>query len=231
VAGRPARARNATTSQPPGLPNRHVRSRSYRRACAVGRARRRGTTALCLAIGIVGATLSACSETTKYRVLSFFLDGVPTPGSLREPSVTGDEAASGAISSGKVPSAVPPPQRHFTHQPYAEGRCGGCHDSASGQLLRPIQDGLCLTCHADVAKGRHVHGPVAVNGCDLCHLHHTAPYPNLLQRDPTATCLNCHEREDLAEVAQHELMDRQSCTDCHDPHHGDARYFLKRGGP
>lgn len=230
MSRRRTRGRNNSGTQRLRLRHRLLRYCFRWETHAGWRLTRRSTTTLCLCIGIAGAFLSACSETTKYHVLSFFLDGVPKPETLRGPPPEGEQPAeTGALT--EVRGAAAPPQRYYAHRPYREGRCGGCHSPTSGQLLRPIADGLCLNCHADVAKGRYVHGPVAVNGCDLCHLPHSAPYPKLLQRDPTATCLYCHEREDLAEVPQHKAMDRQGCTDCHDPHHGDRRYFLKRGGP
>ncbi|MDO8630515.1 MAG: cytochrome c3 family protein, partial [Phycisphaerales bacterium] len=106
---------------------------------------------------------AACSSTTRYHVLSFFLDGVPPPGSG---PATKTPSGSGRLEAGGGVEAPPPaaPVRFFAHTPYRDNRCGGCHDTNSGQLVRPIEEGLCLTCHSSlVAEARFVHGPVAVN--------------------------------------------------------------------
>jgi predicted CXXCH cytochrome family protein len=178
----------------------------------------------------IAAMIPACSESTRYRVLSFFLDGVPPPGV--EPSrgypVTSrgmDRAAAPAGGTGAAPERA----RLFAHTPYRENRCGGCHDPQSGQLVRPVEDGLCILCHkSSPGAVRYVHGPVAVNECLLCHHYHAAPRPNLLLADATATCFQCHEQGDLSEGEHHAAIGQRSCVECHDPHGGEERFFLKR---
>lgn len=174
---------------------------------------------------------AACSPTTRYRVLSFFLDGVPPAGSVpatKTSSGSGRPDADGGVEA-PAPAA---PVRFFAHTPYRDNRCGGCHDTTSGQLVRPIEEGLCLTCHSSlVAEARFVHGPVVVSDCTTCHHHHTSPYPNLLLKDTVATCLQCHDEDDLAAGEHHASIGQRSCVDCHNPHSGEDRFFLKRSAP
>lgn len=174
---------------------------------------------------------AACSSTTRYRVLSFLFDGVPPPGSV--PSTTTSSGSGRRGADGGIEAPAPTaPVRIFSHTPFRDNRCGGCHDTNSGQLVRRIEEGLCLTCHsAMIAPTRFLHGPVAVSDCTTCHHYHSSPYPNLLLKDATATCLQCHDGDDLAAGDYHAAMGQRSCIDCHNPHGGEDRFFLKRSVP
>mgnify|MGYP001560738352 FL=1 len=179
--------------------------------------------------GGAAALCAACSPTTRHRVLSFFFDGVPQPASAPATSgaVTPESAAAVEPASGPTPV-----QRFFAHTPYRDNRCGGCHDFESGQLVRSVQDGLCLNCHSPIkASLRYVHGPVAVDDCTSCHHYHYASFPNLLLRNPTDTCLECHDRGDLGPGDHHATIGPQGCVACHHPHGGEDRFFLKRSTP
>lgn len=181
---------------------------------------------------VVFALVVSCAEPTKYRVLTFFFDGVPEPGQARLAAETKTQTQVLAPGAGEATTQAEPPLRHFTHPPYRDNRCDGCHDPQSGQLLKPIQEGLCLVCHAKVAaEPKFLHGPVAVNECGLCHHHHESRYAKLLLANPTATCLVCHDRADLTQGEHHADLERQTCVDCHNPHGGSDRFFLKRTGP
>ncbi len=171
-------------------------------------------------------TVTACSEPTRFRVLSFFLDGVPEPGS-KETLDPGKEVE----GTPEVAVATPRPMtRYFAHTPYRENRCAGCHSAETGQLVRSIEDGLCLNCHRKLVSDlRFQHGPVAVNDCTTCHHHHTAPFPKLLLQKPVDTCLNCHDKDDLAEGDYHADVATKNCIDCHNPHGGDDKFFLRPG--
>jgi predicted CXXCH cytochrome family protein len=159
-------------------------------------------------------------------VLSFFLDGVPVPGAA--PS---EDSAALRPPTGAAEPPRPTVQRFFPHTPYRENRCSGCHDADSGQLIRPVQEGLCVTCHAKIVSSRFVHGPVAVNDCTVCHHYHAGPLPNLLLADPTVICLDCHDRDELSTGEYHAAMDQRGCTDCHDPHGADNRFFVRGSAP
>lgn len=182
----------------------------------------------------------ACSQTSRYHVLSFFFDGVPEPG----PGARMDSRTS-PTGPAVEPRPAAQPMRYYAHTPYRENRCEGCHDATSRQLIRSVSEGLCLTCHSKLtAEARFVHGPVAVDDCTACHHFHGAAFPNQLLVDPVATCLNCHDREDLSAGDHHQSAptplsvgatrkadDQRSCVECHNPHGGGDRFFLKRTGP
>jgi len=181
---------------------------------------------------VVFALAASCADSTKYRALSFFFDGVPEPGKARLAAETTGETGSLISGAGSAPAQAEPPSRYYTHAPYRDNRCAGCHDSESGQPLKAIRDGLCLVCHAPIAaEHKFLHGPVAVNDCGVCHHHHESRYAKLLLTDPTATCLVCHEREDLTQGEHHADLEQRTCVDCHNPHGGNDRFFLKRTGP
>ena len=197
---------------------------------------------LCIVTLTAWALSLACSQTTQYKVLSFFFDGVPEPGAARD---TAGAIAGGRTSPAVEPRATAPPKQYYAHTPYRENRCGSCHDSTSGQLIQSVGEGLCLICHSKlIAEARFVHGPVAVDDCTACHHFHGAPFPNQLLVDPVATCLNCHDRVDLSVGDHHQSAptplsppsadqadDQRSCVECHNPHGGSDRFFLKRTGP
>jgi len=177
------------------------------------------------------AVAAACSETTKYRVFSFFLDGVPPPGQP-PPNAAAEPAPKQESEGDQAPQPPLRVKQYYAHAPYRDNRCGGCHDIETGQMVKSVAEGLCLSCHDALVKDiRYLHGPVAVNGCTLCHHHHSSPYPKLLLADPTETCLGCHDRDDLTTGEHHAALDRQSCVECHDPHGEADRFFLKRGQP
>lgn len=64
----------------------------------------------------------------------------------------------------------------FTQDPFhtreRESTCGSCHrlevTPQDAQYAKP-EDVLCYSCHREITKGRHVHGPAAVWNCLSCH--------------------------------------------------------------
>jgi predicted CXXCH cytochrome family protein len=180
----------------------------------------------------LGASLvvAACSETARYRTLSFFFDGVPPPGASAAESDTQETAAVVPEEPG-TPARQVARRVFHNHPPYQEGRCGACHNPDGGQLFRTLEEGLCQTCHSSIPGDTgYVHGPVAVNACLFCHHYHRSPNPKLLLDDAKATCLRCHERDSLTEGRYHATIEVQTCLACHDPHEGDNPYFLKPPG-
>ena len=190
---------------------------------------RRRSLATALSCWLLATIAISCAEPTRHKVLSFFFDGVPAPGGSApegtEPGPTMEPA------DDLVATATRPAQPTFAHEPYRTGACSRCHDAESGGLVRGLDAGLCRMCHGGIdGELRYVHGPVAVDACTYCHHYHSAFRPNLLLREPRALCLSCHEVADLTEGSHHQDLDG-ACTDCHDPHGGADRYFLRRNEP
>ena len=178
--------------------------------------------------------LASCSDpVTRHKVLSTIFDGVPPPPPAGEmcneyyqerfaAEAAGQEMLAGEGSSSKTKGS--------SHKPYKEKKCRDCHSknkNVNAGLIAPKRE-LCGVCHKDFIKGSNVHGPVAVGDCLACHLPHNSQYPSLLKEDPDKICATCHQESRLA-TAMHDrfLVKTISCGECHDPHAGDARYFLK----
>jgi predicted CXXCH cytochrome family protein len=168
----------------------------------------------------------ACSPDARYRTLSFFFDGVPDPNAPPPPErrtyVTD-------LKPGEDPAARRPARRLVSvHPPYAEDDCTACHNLNTGMLTLPIREGLCNICHADVTEGLdYLHGPVAVADCVACHHYHASTYIDLLLDEPDQICLRCHELEKLTNPPHDALVKAAPCAQCHDPHGGGNRHFLK----
>jgi len=210
-----------------------------------------------------------CSSTARYKVLSFFFDGVPPPGSESEAGASGNDRTGRRTPKGGIRSVEQAlalgKLKTFPHQPFDQYRCTACHDLERGnQLVLTPEEGLCARCHPGVAtRPRFVHGPVAAGACLECHHPHESKIPGILLDDPTRLCLRCHDAEDLSVGDHHRLeamiaaasaepeptaepqaappsddtdsrkksqatVERGSCIDCHDPHGGDNRMFVKR---
>ena len=124
--------------------NARLTNRRWRGSCFI-------TTALfCLL-----ALFAGCSSEKRYKVLSFFFDGVPNPNAPAAGSQ--DEFASQRTGGVAVPVA-------YIHKPYAENKCSACHENAGGSFedFQKLESSICLRCHQDVTdKYPIMHGPVA----------------------------------------------------------------------
>lgn len=180
----------------------------------------------------LGALLTGCDQTARHKVLSTVFDGVPELPPAQQiceeyyqKRLTAEQAGEEAQLVADNESA-----NKSGHKPFLEKRCNDCHStdkSENGGLIRPRRE-LCFVCHKDFVKGSNVHGPVAVGDCLACHLPHTSPNPALLRESKTEICKTCHQERRLAETMHNRFLDnRITCVECHDPHAGDARYFLR----
>lgn len=180
---------------------------------------------------VVAGVLTACSPDSKHKILTFFLDGVPEPGVTPVVGYAPPAARRGPVRSGPgiergVSSTARPV---FAHPPYRDNRCGACHSRETGQLFQSPREGLCQTCHAGIPnESRFAHAPAAVGDCLFCHHHHSSAYEKVLLDEPAKLCLNCHDIDDLTEGTHAGDAGERSCVECHDPHGGADRFFLKR---
>lgn len=83
----------------------------------------------------------------------------------------------------------------------------------------------CITseCHVDFSKLRLLHAPVE-DGCTNCHVktgdHKFKPI------DSATHCVECHDAKNAGRIV-HSAMKTGECQDCHDPHGGNDRSFIK----
>lgn len=173
-----------------------------------------GAFAAVLCIG-VGAFLG-CSPQKRYEVLTFFFDGVPTPGGMD----VRDE--SGALVT-------------HLHEPYAAGKCGECHgsDDLEMSIARPVNisdipSTVCLKCHQQVPdEYRLMHGPVAAAECSFCHSAHESSIPHLLKGRAPSICAQCHSAETMtADRPEHKDL-AADCLTCHVGHGSHSRGLLR----
>lgn len=178
--------------------------------------------------------LASCTDpVTRHKVLSTIFDGVPSlpPAGEMCNKYYQERVAAEAAGIEMIDTAGDVLEnRGSSHKPYAEKKCRDCHSNdknINAGLIAPKRE-LCGVCHTDFIKGHNVHGPVAVGDCLACHLPHNSQYPSLLKEDPDKICATCHQESRLA-AAMHDrfLVKTISCGECHDPHAGNARYFLK----
>lgn len=178
--------------------------------------------------------LTSCGDpVTRHKVLSTIFDGVPSlppAGEMCNEYYQERVAAEAAGIEMTATAGEVLQNRSSSHKPYKEKKCSDCHSkdkNVNAGLIAPKRE-LCGVCHKDFIKGHNVHGPVAVGDCLACHLPHNSQYPSLLKEDPDQICATCHQESRLA-TAMHDrfLVKTISCGECHDPHAGDARYFLK----
>jgi predicted CXXCH cytochrome family protein len=124
----------------------------------------------------------------------------------------------------------------FVHGAVAQGNCTGCHDphlSTEPKLIKSKSPGLCLPCHAGIARkldATSVHAP-AKEDCSSCHEPHRSDHPKLLNTPAPVLCLTCHDEKDakLAEKHLGAAMGALVCGNCHDPHGSTQKHLILTG--
>ena len=165
--------------------------------------------------------LSACATPQeRYKVLSFFFDGVPNPDApklVQQENTVGPQVITASIVS--------------RHKPYLDGKCGSCHQNASGTIMEFDEAyKACVRCHTKIAdEYPKMHGPVSRGACQWCHTGHDSPYPVLFRDDPIKVCTQCHDAQLLGPIPAQHTDGRTSCLTCHFGHGGHSRNFLKEG--
>jgi predicted CXXCH cytochrome family protein len=173
---------------------------------------RAGAAALLLtAVGL------GCAVENHYKLLSFFFDGVPDPALIEagRSEVERVRAAGGTV---------------YTHDPYKNEQCDGCHRNAQGRMVMKVTAVVCMNCHKDVPdQHRFMHGPVAIGGegaCLWCHSPHESTVKSLLRAEANTVCRQCHDASLARRRIPAHADESQSCVECHSGHGGSNRYFL-----
>lgn len=193
---------------------------------------------LVLAVLVSGVYLG-CNSDTQYKVLNFFFDGVPPPGTQPAPRKArgswdippepgSPEALQGDDGQPAGPSK-PAIVILSEHTPYRNRDCFTCHQSESSLVAAKDSPSLCRKCHAayvDPPAGEWVHGPVALGLCGYCHEPHKSQFPSLLTAAPRDLCLRCHAEAALLQLPYHKEAGEKACSTCHDPHMAGNRLLL-----
>ena len=193
---------------------------------------------LAAGIGVI-ALVFGCSANVK----SLLFDGVPAPPPPQEycapylaslktqpqqnvaTSTGGNAAVAGATTGG---AATPAKAAGSVHPPYQEKRCADCHDRTKPTGMLYPKNELCLTCHDYIIDAKFTHAPAGSGWCVMCHLPHDSTLPRLLKAEKGQLCGACHTEQRLFSTLHQRMAQQQmACYDCHNPHAGDNRYFLK----
>lgn len=176
--------------------------------------------------------LCSCSEITRHKVLTTIFDGVPSLPSAEQycadyaaEAIKREHEEAGKAKQAKATTTT------SIHPPYAQKLCDDCHDKTteSGFVLNLSKTQLCFHCHTTFIEGyRFVHGPVAIGDCLACHDPHSTSLPHLLKFPAADICGNCHKERRQAEAMHTQAISHGLvCINCHSPHFGNARFFLK----
>lgn len=180
--------------------------------------------ALVAALFLAGWVLAAwggCTPARRYKVLTFFFDGVPDPNA--RPATQPAEGEGTRVVTGRRGETV------YLHKPYDQNKCSECHPGSGRtfESFEPVSAVVCAKCHPNVpTQYAFMHGPVAVKQCLLCHQPHEARVEHLLNEAPPKLCMKCHVPGMLASDEAHQDPKR-NCLDCHYGHGGRARFFLR----
>lgn len=191
---------------------------------------------LILLAGMFGCCLLGCDRMTRYKVLTFFFEGVPSPDGKypgAEPNIVtvrNVDRINAKNANAMATNADQWGQRLSSRHDFVK-ECDKCHlgDLRSGrqELKKPVPN-LCYSCHTDLHQaGDYLHGPLNVGECVFCHDPHQSTYIHLQKAPQPDLCYRCHQRQDIEVVPGHQELLEKVCTDCHDPHGGPTLQFLK----
>jgi predicted CXXCH cytochrome family protein len=129
-----------------------------------------------------------------------------------------------------------------THSATANNLCLTCHQ----QFVKPWRIGFptrkieknCVACHTGKAEWRaqeHIHGPLNVGGCTVCHNPHGEQHRyQLWAEGKQELCVTCHSdkgsppQENMPLRFPHGIIGGAGCVACHDPHAADHQFLLAK---
>lgn len=191
---------------------------------------RAGVASTAVLIAFCLTLAGGCSPAGRHAALTTIFDGVPAhlpEDQLCRNYVEALEAKRSESQEQQL-AKVETSANQSRHEPYTEKRCSDCHDKEKQDGLVKPKLQLCFECHPDIVSGTYQHGPAAVGDCLSCHMPHTANFAPLLKLDRSGICSSCHQEKRLA-VVLHDSAAKKglACPDCHDPHGGNALFFIK----
>jgi predicted CXXCH cytochrome family protein len=189
-----------------------------------------GKWSIILTIVLAVGLLNGCDPLTRHQITSTIFDGVPSMPPAEQYCMDFHQRALSEEREAEQRRNQPKETGSASvHPPYAEKRCNGCHDkNTESGFVAPRRE-LCFVCHKDfMKKYANFHGPAAVGDCLSCHLPHNSPNRKLLKAPRLEICNTCHIERRLAFGLHSTVKSRRiACVDCHNPHGGNARYFLE----
>lgn len=120
------------------------------------------------------------------------------------------------------------------HKPFADGKCGTCHEKNSSKV-KNNSTRLCSKCHAPTMASfnkrySHLIGGDAKNPCINCHNPHASDGKALIKGQESRVCYSCHtETQKFAESSSFTHSNLGQCSDCHKSHGSNERYFMSAG--
>jgi predicted CXXCH cytochrome family protein len=179
--------------------------------------------------------LSGCDDSRRYKVLSYFFDGVPLPESERA-ALQEQAHLSDPNSVDVVLLQGQPIEIWYTHEPYksCDVKCHGVRTGGySGSVRMAVEPPqLCLQCHENMdysmsRPGLSVHGPVAVGECLMCHSPHKSKYKHVLKQSVPDLCYQCHVASRIELIKGHSQA--KDCLKCHYGHTSPEKFLLREG--
>jgi predicted CXXCH cytochrome family protein len=184
------------------------------------------TSLIIFLIVATAALLCACDPLTVHKVTSTIFDGVPSmPPAEQYCQEYHVQATKDELLAKQKQQGV---KQTSSHPPFAEKKCNDCHDKSTDSGFVVAADVLCAHCHKGFPEGNFLHGPAAVGACLKCHAPHTADNPSLLHKPTAEICDPCHaEARGSSKLHTASRAKGMVCTECHDPHGGSNRFFLR----
>jgi predicted CXXCH cytochrome family protein len=175
----------------------------------------------------VVAVAGGCDPLTVHKVTSTIFDGVPSlPPAEQYCKEYHERATKEELEAARKKQLNA--AEESSHPPYADKRCNDCHDKGSDSGFVVAADKLCAHCHKGFPTGNYLHGPAAVGACLKCHLPHSSKEPSLLTKPKSELCTVCHAESRIAQKLHATSKTKGLvCTDCHDPHGGADRFFMR----
>lgn len=175
-------------------------------------------TKLNIALLVLLLLLAACSPNKRFRVLSFFFDGVPA----LEDTVKnnpGDSLLLAQYDHDSLKNELTLAPSMYYHKPYQEKKCMECHDENAVGELKNEEPQLCYSCHENFNnKYEKLHGPVDFGFCIVCHEPHMSENKKLQRVSGNALCFPCHVSYEVEQPDTHVEIGDDLCSKCHNPH-------------
>jgi predicted CXXCH cytochrome family protein len=142
----------------------------------------------------------------------------------------------GVFRTSKIGMRIRSPfPKYFFHSQALEDQCKECHfkeDIEAAKQSTAI-NAACLKCHNPLISEKHVHGPIAVGTCAVCHSLTSEPNKYQLNQSSFDLCLLCHvKKAEALKTRQytHGPLGAALCDICHEPHSSPNYSQLRQPG-